>query len=241
MVNSKHKKHATPIEVEFVEAQDAAKATEAKATEATTRPTNEPAPGNGMETGPNGENQESSRAGDRAELTEADVEALIGERDKLKDQLLRTAADFDNFRKRSRRDVEDAKRRGKEETVRELLPVFDSLERSIAAAKDAKDVQSIAQGVQMILKQFEDASERVALKRLASVGERFDPAIHDAVQELETADVVPGTVLAEVLPGYRIGEHLVRAAIVVVARAPKSSIKPGQANDSKQGAQGEPH
>lgn len=227
MVNSKHKKHATLTEAEIMEAQDAARTNSARASEATNQPTGERARGNGMETGLDDENQESSQAEDQEQLTEAEVEALIGERDNLKDQLLRTAADFDNFRKRSRRDVEDAKRRGKEDTVREMLPVFDSLERAIIAAKEAKDVQSIAEGVQMVLKLFEDAGERVGLKRLETVGERFDPAVHDAVQEMETAEVAPGTVLAEVLPGYRIGEHLVRAAIVVVARAPKSSVTPG--------------
>jgi molecular chaperone GrpE len=176
---------------------------------------------------------------DRAEMTEAELEALVDEREKLKDQLLRTAADFDNFRKRSRRDVEDARRRGKEEIVRDLLPVFDSLERAATAAREAKDIESIAEGVHMVLKLFEDATERVGLTRLPTVGERFDPAIHDAVQEMETVEVAPGTILAEVLPGYRFGEHLVRAAVVVVARAPRGAVKSGQQGAARGESQGE--
>jgi molecular chaperone GrpE len=148
----------------------------------------------------------------------SELEAALAERDKLKDQLLRTAADFDNFRKRSRRDLEDAERRGREETLRDILSVIDNLERAVEAASSATSAAAVAEGVQMVLRQFDDVATRLSLERVKSVGERFDPAQHDAVQQMDTADHPPGTIIAEVQAGYRLGERLLRPALVVVAR-----------------------
>lgn len=160
-------------------------------------------------------------------LSDADSAAdalapLREERNRLKDQLLRTAADFDNFRKRTKKDLEESERRGREETVREMLPVFDNLERAVAAASSAKDVASIVDGLRMVLKLFDDQVQRIGVQRLVSIGERFDPAVHDAIQQQETDEHPPGTVIAEVVPGYRLGERLVRPAMVVVARKPSA-------------------
>ena len=74
--------------------------------------------------------------------------ALIAEREKLRDQLLRTAADFDNYRKRTKRDLDDVRRRAKEEAIREVLPIIDNLERAVAASGAAVDVQAVADGVE---------------------------------------------------------------------------------------------
>lgn len=145
---------------------------------------------------------------------------LEAERDKLKDQLLRTAADFDNFRKRTRKDLELAEHKGKETAIRELLPVIDNLERAIDATKSADDVEAIRSGVEMVLKQFEDAAEKLGLERLESVGQHFDPSLHDAMQQMETDEHPPGTILNEFVSGYRLGEKLIRPAMVVVARKP---------------------
>ena len=146
--------------------------------------------------------------------------ALEEERDKLKDQLLRTAADFDNFRKRSRKDVEQAERRGREAILRELLPVMDNLERALAASVDASDIGAVREGVKMVLRLFEDTANRIELKRLVSVGERFDPNLHDAFQQVESAEHPPGTVVQEYQPGYMLSDKLLRPAMVVVARKP---------------------
>ncbi len=157
-------------------------------------------------------------AGEAAPAEPSPLEKLEAERDKLKDQLLRTAADFDNFRKRTRKDLEQAERRGKEDVLRELLPVFDNLERAVQASQGATDVSGIQQGIEMVLKLFEDAAGRVGLERLRSVGERFDPSLHDAFQQVETEEHPPGTIIAEYQAGYRLGERLVRPAMVVVSK-----------------------
>lgn len=167
---------------------------------------------------------ESGKEGVPTAKTVVDPLALMtADRDKLKDQLLRTAADFDNYRKRTRRDLEDAERKGKEDALRELLPVFDNLERALSAAGTATDVNSVIDGIQMVLKLFEDQASRLSLIRVPGVGERFDPAIHEAIQQLETDEHEPGTVVAEVAAGYKIGERLVRPAMVVVAKKPAAS------------------
>jgi molecular chaperone GrpE len=149
-------------------------------------------------------------------------EQLRGEASRLKDQLLRLAADFDNFRKRSRREINDAERMAREELLRELLPVFDNLERASQHVGPGTDVQSLVDGITMVHRHFIDTLSRLGVERVQTVGVSFDPAVHEAVQQVETADQPPGAVCAEVLGGYRFGERLIRPAMVVVAKAPVS-------------------
>jgi molecular chaperone GrpE len=148
------------------------------------------------------------------------LEAAQAEASRLRDQLLRTAADFDNYRKRSRRDVEEAERRGREELLRELLPVFDNLERASVHAETASDVNSLADGIAMVRRQFLDTLGRIGIQRIEALGQPFDPAVHEAIQQIETDEFEPGTVANEFQAGYRMGERLVRPAMVVVAKKP---------------------
>ncbi|MEO0325927.1 MAG: nucleotide exchange factor GrpE [Myxococcota bacterium] len=154
-----------------------------------------------------------------------EAERLRAERDKLKEQLLRTAADFDNFRKRALRELDDARRRTREDALREILPVIDNLERAAAASENATEVKAVAEGVQMVLKGFEEVAGRLGLVRVTAIGEKFDPNVHDAVQQMESADKEPGTILAEVVPGYQLGERLLRPAMVVVAKKPADATE----------------
>jgi len=176
-----------------------------------------------------------SRAPEAAASTGNGPTDPIAERDALKDQLLRTAADFDNFRKRARREMEDAKTRGKDEAIKEILPVFDNLERAVAAAENAQAISSVIEGVKMVLKLFEDTADRMGLKRIKTVGERFDPAVHEAIQQQETDAHPPGTILTEVVPGYTFGQRLLRASMVVVARKPSKPAAETGANGEAKG------
>jgi molecular chaperone GrpE len=148
------------------------------------------------------------------------LEVAKAEGVRLRDQLLRTAADFDNFRKRTRRELADTEKRVREEFLRELLPVFDNLERATAHAEAAIDVKALADGIGLVVKQFLDTLTKVGVERLKSQGEMFDPAFHEAVQQVESVDHPPGTVVHEVQAGYRLGDRLVRPALVVVAAPP---------------------
>jgi molecular chaperone GrpE len=154
----------------------------------------------------------STRAPDP--LAQAQAEAA-----RNKDAWLRSAADFDNFRKRTRKEMEDARRTGREDLLRAVLPVFDNLERAIQSSQRSSDVKAMADGLSMVQRQFVEALGREGIARVPTVGQPFDPSVHEAIQQVETSDHEPGTVLAEVQPGYTQGERLVRAAMVVVAKA----------------------
>jgi molecular chaperone GrpE len=148
------------------------------------------------------------------------LEASKAEVAKLRDQLLRTAADFDNFRKRSRRELGETEKRAREDLIKELLPVFDNLERATAHAETATDVKPLADGIALVKRQFLDTLSKIGIERIKSQGEPFDPAFHEAVQQFETTDHPPGTVIHEVQAGYKQGDKLLRPAVVVVAKAP---------------------
>src|SRR5262245_45983357 len=204
--------------------------------------TNEERPNAAKTEGPDGADQEGARAkevspgaadeGDIGQVEAAEKVAdplaeARAEAARIRDQLLRTAADYDNFRKRTRREVEDAQKRGREELLRELLPVFDNLERAVVHAGQASDAKAVADGVGMVLKQFADTLGKVGIKRIAAVGGPFDPSLHEAIQQVETNDHPAGTIVAEVQPGYAMGDRLVRASMVVVAKPkPKGDDKP---------------
>lgn len=162
------------------------------------------------------------------EVIEDPLQVARDENKALREQMLRLAADFDNFRKRSRRDIEDAARGAKMDVLRDLLPVFDNLERAETHAKQATDVQAVATGVAMVIRQFEDIIGKFGVERVKSVGQPFDPVIHEAIQMLETKEQSPGTVMAKVLGGYRWGDRLLRAAMVVVSKAPAQERASGE-------------
>jgi molecular chaperone GrpE len=166
-----------------------------------------------------------------APLTEPDPLAQAqAEAARLRDAWLRTAADFDNFRKRARRELEESRRGGREDLVRSLLPVFDNLDRALQSSQRSTDVKAMAEGLSMVQRQFIDALGREGITRVPTISHPFDPNLHEAIQQVETDSHPPGTVIAEVQSGYMQGERLLRAAMVVVAR-PKGP-DPDRAADS---------
>ena len=172
-----------------------------------------------------------------AEPEQSDIEKAHAERDRMRDQLLRIAADFDNFRKRSRKEIEEVRRRTIEDTLREVLPIVDNLERAADSMAGATDVSAVSDGVRMVLRGFDDIANRLGLTRVATVGNQFDPTCHDAMQQEETNEHAPGTIMSEVIPGYFLGERLLRPAMVVVAKPVSDAHDPkadpvGEGNDS---------
>jgi molecular chaperone GrpE len=148
------------------------------------------------------------------------LEQAQAEAAKIKDQLLRLAADFDNFKKRSRRELEEATKRARDDALRDLLPVFDNLERATVHASTTTDAKALADGIGMVMRQFVDTLAKMGIQRIAAVGEAFDPAVHEAVQHLETTEHPAGSVAIELQAGYRTAERVLRPAMVVVAKAP---------------------
>ena len=109
-------------------------------------------------------------------------------------------------------------KRGQQQVLKDLLPVFDNLERAAQHADTAADAKAVADGVRIVLKQFETTLERMGIKRVPTVGVAFDPALHEAIQHVESPDQPAGVVLHEVQAGYTIGDMLLRAAMVVVSK-----------------------
>lgn len=149
---------------------------------------------------------------------EAEKSADDDEQQKLKDQLVRLAADFDNYRKRSRREVEDARKFGIESLLRNILPVVDNFERALSASGD--EDHPIVHGIKMVHKQFADVLAQQGVKGFDSLGEIFDPELHEALSQFESAEHEPGEITNEHERGYMIHDRLLRPARVVVAMPP---------------------
>lgn len=199
--------------------------------------------GDRPENGENGEEEEvffpeeeaTSQGSEEPGNEPSELESARAERDRMREQLLRIAADFDNFRKRSRKEIEEVRRRAVEDTLREVLPVVDNLERAAEAMNDATDIGAVADGVRMVLRGFEDIAGRLNLKRVPGVGHQFDPTCHDAMQQVETDAQEPGTIVSEIVPGYYIGDRLLRPAMVVVAKPPtRTDDQGGSASNGDQ-------
>ncbi len=153
---------------------------------------------------------------ERAEAARREaVEKLAAEHDRL----LRSAADLDNLRKRAAREREEIQRFGIERVLKDLLPVLDDLDRALAAA--AAD-DPLVKGVQLVRAGFEQALARHGVKGFSAVGQPFDPALHEALMQVPTAEAAPGTVVVEHARGFTLNDRLIRPAMVGVAVAPPS-------------------
>ena len=162
------------------------------------------------------------------EAPEDDPAALLEQaRAKEKDaheRMLRAMADLENYRRRSRKEIEDGKVEAQSRVLREMLPVVDNLERALEAAPEGDG--GMVEGVQLVLRQFAQALERCGVKPVDASGKAFDPNLHEAVSQIES-DQPPGTVVEVLQRGYLIGERLLRPAMVVVARAPAAKQPEG--------------
>jgi molecular chaperone GrpE len=153
------------------------------------------------------------------------LEKLEQEKRELHDRLLRTAAEFENFKKRSKKESDDAATRGREQLLKELLPALDNLERAL---KHAAPGDPLTVGLIQTEKQLLQALEKFGVVRFSSVGKPFDPSMHDAIQQMETVEHAPGSVAQEFASGYMIGARLLRPAMVAVAKAPAGDGQPSQ-------------
>lgn len=143
-----------------------------------------------------------------------DLAALIVERDEAIDRWKRTAADFDNFRKRATREREEYVTLANERLVKELLPVLDDLERALVAATEHEEAL-LEDGVRLVHRALESLLERQGIKEIDATG-MFDPHVHEALLS-QPSDAAEGSVIDVVQKGYTLGERVVRPARVVVA------------------------
>ncbi len=134
------------------------------------------------------------------------------------DRLLRLQAELDNVRKRMRREYDEAHRYRELDLLRDLLPVHDTMLRAIEAAEKAADVESLLSGFRMLSQQIEKLLDDHGCKLIATEGEVFDPAVHDAVLQQAIPGVEPGTVVGVASRGYSLHDRVVRPAQVIVAK-----------------------
>lgn len=143
-----------------------------------------------------------------------EIQKLKAEVDAKQDLLLRTAAEFDNFKKRTERERLSTVEYSKAAVIKNLLPIIDNAGRALNADKNSPDY---AKGVEMIVKQLMDITEKLGVTEIAQVGDAFDPNLHEAVMHIEDENLGEN-VIAEVLQkGYKIGDTVIRAAMVKVA------------------------
>jgi molecular chaperone GrpE len=135
---------------------------------------------------------------------------------------LRLAADFENFKRRKGQELADLRRYESEDAAVALLPVLDNLRRAVEHAGDAGAEEFFVSGLELVVREFETALERLGVVRVPAVGERFDPAIHEAIDAEESDEVDQDTVVAELVPGYRLHDRLLRPAIVRVVHPRKA-------------------
>ncbi len=164
--------------------------------------------------------QAINEAGSTAELTAA-LEAAEARAEDNWNQFLRARAEMENLRRRAEKDVAQARQQSLEKLAGELLAVKDSLEMGVqAAAEEGASVDKLAEGSALTLRMFNQALEKFSIEEISPEGERFDPERHEAMAAQEASDMAPNTVLTVVQKGYRLGERLLRPAMVIVAKAP---------------------
>lgn len=154
---------------------------------------------------------EDSQDTEKSELDKAKEQIAA-----LSDKLIRNAAEFDNYKKRTVREKEDFYKSAVCETVSPLLPVLDNLERAVTAAEDAGESGSVLDGVKMVKKQFEDALKSIGVEPIEAVGGQFDPEKHNAVMTADS-DEDENTVLDEFQKGYIYRDKVVRHSMVKVS------------------------
>jgi len=161
----------------------------------------------------------------KAPLTAEQVEELkakAARADEHWDRLLRTSADLENFKKRAARERQEAIRFANVSLLEKLVPALDNFDMAMAAAynSEGKSVESLKTGIAMIYNQLKTALAEAGLEEIDAAQQAFDPNLHEAVSEEESAEIPEGHVLRQLRKGYKFRERLIRPASVVVARKP---------------------
>lgn len=138
------------------------------------------------------------------------------------ERLLRTTADFDNYKKRAAREKQEAVKFANESLLQKLVPALDTFDMALAAAQNSgtEAAQSLQTGIAMVFQQLKSALAEAGLEEVDAAGKPFDPNLHEAVSQQETADVPEGQVLQQLRKGYKLRERLLRPATVIVAKHP---------------------
>ena len=150
------------------------------------------------------------------------IEKLNEEIQDLKDQRLRAAAELENFRKRAEKDQSDALKYGVSNFAKEIISIKDNIERAQSSISDDvrsnDEVKSVVEGLDLIAQSAVSTFEKIGIKKIESLNEKFDHNLHQAMMEIENDQVEPGTIVQELIPGYTLHDRLLRPAMVGVAK-----------------------
>ena len=169
-------------------------------------------------------NNNKAAAGEKGEsltITKKEYEALkakSGERDNWCDKYLRLHAEFENAKKRLDKEKTDFLKYANEGFIIEFLPILDSLDIAERHIQEAKDFKAVQEGVNIIQDQIQKFLKDMGVERVKTIGEKFDPHIHEAIEIAETSNEDDGIILEELKPGYRLNGRLLRPASVKIAK-----------------------
>jgi molecular chaperone GrpE len=147
----------------------------------------------------------------------SEVDSLKAERDALLDRLARLQAEFDNARKRAAREQQEFREFAAADVIKNFLPVLDSFERALKAGGDSNS-NDFRNGIELIYRQFLDALQKIGVQPIPAMGQAFDPRVHEAIEMVDTNEVVDHHVFEELQRGYKYKDRLLRPAMVRVAR-----------------------
>lgn len=158
---------------------------------------------------------------EEAEVEEIQVEAspeevLKQEVAELNNRLLRVQADYDNFRRRSREEKEAAAKYRSQTVIEALLPVIDNFERALLVKPEAEEAKSLLQGMEMVYRQFQESLKNEGIEVIETVGQTFDPHLHQAVMQVEEEGFESNQIVEELQKGYKLKDRVLRPAMVKV-------------------------
>ena len=163
---------------------------------------------------------EAKNSSEKVEEVKSDeYEKLKADYDKLNQQYVRLAADFDNFRKRQEQERENLIKYGTESALKKLIEVLDNFERGQKALENVEDCQKVKESFNLVHKQVHEALSKLGLEEIKAVGEQFDPNFHEAVMQTPTSEHPEHTVINELQKGYKLGDKVLRPTLVNVATA----------------------
>ena len=184
-----------------------------------------PDPGDGKPLKSESEDADQTDTEDSLKEIKARFEAKEEEAKETYDRLLRVSADFENYKKRSTREMEEFRKYANQSLLKEMLSVVDNLELAISSSSDEKSTdKNLIEGLNLTLNEILRVFEKFNVKPIEAQGETFDPAYHEAVMREETDDYPENTVISEFQKGYLIHDRLLRPAMVVVA-VPKTTTR----------------
>ena len=148
---------------------------------------------------------------------EPDINPLQEKYDKLNNQYIRLAADFDNYRKRHEQEKEALLKYGAENTLKKMIEVLDNFDRGLKAIETVDDCEKVKECYNLAYKNFTDVLTKTGLEKIKAEGETFDPNYHEAVMQTPSSDKPEHTIIAELQKGYKLGDKVLRPALVNVA------------------------